>query len=105
MAVVDVHAVVLRMAERRTTRTEAHLQSDVRLLLLLGDLHPEDDDLQVSLEAQAGDGKRIDVEAGFAVIECKKNLRPGKQMAKDVEPSMRERIRHGLAVDAQPHIG
>jgi len=37
------------------------------------------------LEAQAGDKKRIDVEAGFTVFECKKQLKAGKSMTKDVE--------------------
>jgi hypothetical protein len=67
VATVDLHEVVSRMATRSPTRSEADLQSDVRLLLLLGDLNLEDDDLEISLEAQAGDQKRIDVEAGFAV--------------------------------------
>lgn len=85
MANVDLQEVVTRMSTRSKTRSEADLQSDVRLLLLYGNLDLEDDDLQVSLEAQAGGQKRIDVEAGFAVFECKKELRPGKTMLKDVE--------------------
>lgn len=104
MATVDVHAVVLRMAERRATRTEADLQSDVRLLLLLGDLNLEDGDLEVSLEAQAGDGKRIDVEAGFTVIECKKNLKPGRQMAKDVE-QLADYLRRRTEQTGQRYVG
>lgn len=68
--------IVLRLVTRDATRTEADVQSDVRALLLNGGLDLEDDDIQVRLEAQAGDGRRIDVEAGFTVIEVKKDLRP-----------------------------
>jgi hypothetical protein len=48
VATVDLHEVVSRMATRSPTRSEADLQSDVRLLLLLGDLNLEDDDLEIS---------------------------------------------------------
>lgn len=104
MTTVDLNAVVLRMAERRPTRSEADLQSDVRLLLLHGDLHLDDDDLQVALEAQAGDGKRIDVEAGFAVFECKKQLKPGKQMAKDIE-QLADYLRRRTQQTDQRYVG
>ncbi len=52
-------------------RSEATIQSDVRLLLLDGDLGLED----VQLETQVGeDHRRIDVEVGCTVIEVKKSL-------------------------------
>lgn len=104
MATVDVREVIQRMAERRPTRSESDLQSDVRLLLLLGDLNLDDDDIQVSLEAQAGDGKRIDVEAGFTVIECKKQLKPGKKMAKDVE-QLADYMRRRTEQTEQRYVG
>jgi SAM-dependent methyltransferase len=73
------------MASRTRDRTEAELQSDLRLLLLLGDLQLEDDDLHVALEAQVGHQQRIDVEAGFTVFECKRDLRLGRTKQKAVE--------------------
>lgn len=54
------------------------MQSDVKLLLLAGRLNLHEGDVQVidvALEAPAGAGRRIDVAAGLAVIEVKKDLR------------------------------
>lgn len=55
-------------------RSEATIQSDVRMLLLDPELGLADYDLQVHLEAQVGAGRRIDVEVGCTVIEVKKTL-------------------------------
>ncbi|MEU3094775.1 N-6 DNA methylase [Streptomyces sp. NPDC006967] len=55
-------------------RSEATLQADVRQLLLGGGLNLADHDLDVDLETQVGDGRRIDVEVGCTVIEVKKDL-------------------------------
>lgn len=67
---------VVRLAAGSLGRTEADLQSDVRKFLLDAPLDLEQGGLfDVSLEAQAGGGRRIDVEAGCAAIEVKKNLR------------------------------
>lgn len=55
-------------------RSEATIQSDVRMLLLDRELGLADDDLDVQLEAPVGQGKRIDVEVGATVIEVKKSL-------------------------------
>lgn len=64
-----------RLASGSVGRTEADIQSDVRKFLLDAPLDLDDDQVvKVSLEAQAGGGKRIDVEAGCAAIEVKKNL-------------------------------
>ena len=52
-------------------RSEATIQSDVRMLLLDPELGLDDDDLEVHLEAQVGPGRRIDVEIGCTVIEVK----------------------------------
>ncbi|MCC6522361.1 MAG: N-6 DNA methylase [Polyangiaceae bacterium] len=53
------------------------VQADVRQLLLTADLNLRDDNLEVFLEAQAGGGRRIDVEVGATVIEVKRDLRVG----------------------------
>lgn len=65
-----------RLINRNGPRTEADLQADVRSLLLLPQLFLDDHDIrEVRLEAQIGDGRRIDVEIGSAAIEIKKDLR------------------------------
>ena len=64
--------IVERLATRKGV-TEADIQSDVRALLLYGGLELQEKDLVV-LEAQAGGGRRIDVETGTSVIEVKKDL-------------------------------
>jgi hypothetical protein len=67
---------VARLAAGSQGRTEADVQSDVRKFLLDAPLDLDPSELfEVSLEAQAGGGRRIDVEAGCAAIEVKKNIR------------------------------
>jgi len=64
-----------RLAAGSVGRTEADIQSDVRMFLLDAPLDLAGADLtEVLLEAQAGGGRRIDVEAGSAAIEVKKSL-------------------------------
>jgi hypothetical protein len=54
------------------------VQSDVRLLLLAAPLDLGDEDLDlIELESPVGLRRRIDVEAGFSVIEVKRDLRAG----------------------------
>ena len=77
----DLDALVGELAGRTSTRTEADIQAGVRDLLLYGGLNLSADDLRVQLEAQVGDRRRIDVEAGFTVIEVKKDLRSGTVLA------------------------
>lgn len=64
-----------RLADRDRPRSEATVQSDVRQLLLTGGLGLAEQDLDVELETQVGDRRRIDVEVGFTVIEVKRDLR------------------------------
>jgi hypothetical protein len=66
---------VARLAAGSQGRTEADIQSDVRKFLLDAPLELEQHEIvDVALEAQAGGGRRIDVEAGCAAIEVKKSL-------------------------------
>ncbi len=75
---IDLRAVVARVATRSPRRTEATLQSDVRILLLQAPLALQPGDLlTVDLETPVGTRKRIDIEAGSAVIEVKRDLRVG----------------------------
>lgn len=71
----ELSEVLRRLANRDRVRSEATVQADVRHLLLSGDLGLAEHDLDVSLEAQLGDRRRIDIEVGFTVIEVKKDLR------------------------------
>ncbi|MER8479742.1 MULTISPECIES: N-6 DNA methylase [unclassified Mesorhizobium] len=68
-----------RIARRNDKRTESEIQADVRQFILSAPFELEDDDVRiVNLEAQVGDGKRIDVEVGSTVIEVKRDLRREK---------------------------
>ena len=70
--------VLERLATRTSGRSEATIQSDVRALLLFGGLElVEEGVVNVNLETQTGLRRRIDIEAGCAVIEVKKDLTAG----------------------------
>lgn len=78
---MELRDVAARLSAGAKGRTEADLQSDVRTMLLLaGSLGLVEEDLEVFLEAPAGGGRRIDVEAGATVIEVKKSVRPGRAL-------------------------
>lgn len=78
---IDLNDIAARLSAGAKGRTEADVQSDVRALLLLaGSLGLVEEDLEVFLEAPAGGGRRIDVEAGATVIEVKKSVRPGRAL-------------------------
>lgn len=67
--------IARRLAAGSAGRSEADIQSDIRQFLLTAPLElGQDDVIDVSLETHAGNGRRIDVEAGCAVIEVKKSL-------------------------------
>lgn len=75
---------VARLVRRDAPRTEADVQADVRQFLLTGAFSLEEGQV-VSLEAQVGNRKRIDVEVGATVIEVKKDLRVGNVLAEAVK--------------------
>lgn len=67
--------IARRLAAGSAGRSEADIQSDVRQFLLAAPLElGQDDVIDVSLETHAGNGRRIDVEAGCAAIEVKKSI-------------------------------
>jgi len=71
-------ALVRRLAGRDAPRSEAEVQADVRALLLWGGLDLTEAGIHdINLETPAGMRRRIDVEAGCAIIEVKKDLRVG----------------------------
>lgn len=55
-------------------RSEATIQADIRMLLLDPELGLTEDNLDVHLEAQVGEQRRIDIEVGCTVIEVKRSL-------------------------------
>lgn len=76
--------LVARLARRDEPRTEATVQADVRQFLLTAPFNLDEQHV-VTLEAQVGDRRRIDVEVGATVIEVKKDLRVGNVLAEAVE--------------------
>ena len=73
---VNLRDLVRRLADRRTGRTEANVQSDLHLLLTAAPLDLGDEQLQdIVLESPAGERRRIDVEVGLTVFEVKRDLR------------------------------
>jgi RecB family endonuclease NucS len=71
--------LVTRFARRDQSRTEAEVQADIRQFILSAPFELDEGDVEiVSLEAQVGGGRRIDVEVGSTVIEVKRDLRRGR---------------------------
>lgn len=98
-------ALLSRLASRGTgSRTEADIQSDVKLLLLTANLDLGDEDLDVRLETQAGQQRRIDVEVGYAVIETKKDLRRAGILS-DAVDQLNGYVDHRTATTGQRYVG
>ncbi|WP_211349356.1 N-6 DNA methylase [Micromonospora pisi] len=93
-----------RIADRRTPRSEATLQADIRQLLLAGDFGLFDFEVDVDLEAPAGRGRRIDVEIGFTVIEVKKRLQPGRTL-QEAEHQLAGYVRSRSQETGQRYVG
>ena len=81
----NIIEIVKKLADREAKRTEADIQAGIRDLLLQASLDLDYEDLDVKLESQLGDRRRIDVEIGSVVIEVKKDLRKGKVLADAIE--------------------
>lgn len=100
----NLDKLLVRLADRKATRTEANLQADVRQLLLDGWLNLDEDNLSVDLESQVGDGRRIDVEIGLTAIECKRDLRSAK-ILKDAEKQLAGYVRTRAEQVGQRYVG
>jgi N-6 DNA Methylase len=62
------------------------LQADIKAFLLQARMNLDEDDLlEVKLEAQVGDRRRIDIEVGCTIIEVKKGIGPKKAREKAVD--------------------
>ena len=79
----ELTALVSELADRTAPRTEADVQSGIRSLLLYGGLNLEDP--QVKLETPAPGRRRVDVENGQTVLECKKDLTVGNVRSEAVK--------------------
>ncbi|MFF7046139.1 N-6 DNA methylase [Streptomyces massasporeus] len=83
---VDLPQLIGRLADRRAGRTEANVQSDLHMLLAVAPFELDDDDIEdITLEAPAGQRRRIDVEMGYTVFEVKRDLRVGNVRADAVD--------------------
>jgi hypothetical protein len=84
--VPSLEDIARRLSAGSSGRSEADMQADVQSLLLeAASLGLVEGDLEVFLEAPVGGGKRIDVEAGAAIIEVKKTVRPGRAFDAAIE--------------------
>jgi hypothetical protein len=103
--VVALDDITSRLSAGAKGRTEADIQSDVRALLLLArSLELIEEDIEVFLEAPAGGGRRIDVEAGSTVFEVKKSVRPGRALDAAVD-QLATYVRHRTEELARRHVG
>jgi SAM-dependent methyltransferase len=76
----DLQATLRDLATRNPGRSEADIQAQVREVLLYGGFELGDE--SVALESPTDDHRRLDVEVGAVIIECKKDLRPAAQLVK-----------------------
>jgi hypothetical protein len=102
MAHLDLDALVAKLADRDGARTEADVQSNIKILFETG---PFDlDSSQVRLETQATGQRRIDVEVGFTVVEVKKDLRPAT-IRKEAITQLAGYVADRTAVLEQRYVG
>lgn len=75
----DLPTTLRQLATRNPGRSEADLQAQIRDVLLYGGFDLGDE--AVLLESPADDRRRLDIEVGAVIIECKRDLRPPTQLA------------------------
>ncbi|MGH3919713.1 MAG: N-6 DNA methylase, partial [Pseudonocardiaceae bacterium] len=100
----ELSQLLRRLADRERVRSEATVQADVRQLLLTGGLGLGDHDLDVQLETQLGDHRRIDVEVGSTVIEVKKDLR-NQSIVRVAEEQLAGYVAARAAQTGQRYVG
>ncbi len=76
----DLQTTLRDLATRNPGRSEADIQAQVREVLLYGGFELGDE--SVALESPTDDHRRLDIEVGAVIIECKKDLRPPSQLQK-----------------------
>ena len=98
---------VSRLSTRTAGRSEATLAADIRQFLLLSDFDLSPDEVrEISLESPLGDGtrRRIDIEAGSAVIEVKKDLR-GETVLSEAIAQLAGYVRDQSALLRRRYVG
>lgn len=98
----DLPLCLTRLTERNPGKTEADLQAEVRDLLLYGgfDLGEE----HVRLESPTDDRRRIDVEVGALVIECKRDLRKAGVLS-DGQTQLRDYLAGRIQGQGRVYVG
>lgn len=97
--------VVSRLAAGPLGRTEADIQADIREFLLAAQLGLASEHLvDVALEVHAGGGRRVDIEAGCAVIEVKRDLGSPETMKRAVQ-QLAGYVRQRTAAKGQRYVG
>ena len=105
MSTLDLRALVKRIATRTPGRSEATLQADIRTLLFAAPLNLADYGVvDINLETPAGERRRIDIEAGFAVIEVKRDLRLGN-VRPDAMGQLAGYVSQRISVLGQRYVG
>ncbi|MYH43910.1 MAG: hypothetical protein F4017_03970 [Acidimicrobiaceae bacterium] len=103
---IDLRELAERLANRSLKgRSEATVQSDVRMLLLAAGLNlTEGDVLDVKLESPLADRRRIDIEMGRTVIEVKRNLAPQGSL-KDAATQLADYVEAKSSSLGQRYVG
>ena len=105
MTPLDLRALVTSIATRTPGRSEATLQADIRTLLLAAPLNlSRHGVVDVILETPAGQRRRIDIEAGFTVIEVKRDLDVGN-VRNDAIEQLAGYVSQRIALLGQRYVG
>ena len=97
--------IVSRLAAGSLGRSEADIQADVRDFLLAAPLGLANEHLvDVALEVHAGGGRRVDIEAGCAVIEVKRDLGSPEAVKRAVR-QLAGYVRQRTAAKSQRYVG
>jgi hypothetical protein len=97
--------LVTRFARRDQSRTEAEVQADIRQFILSAPFELDEGDVEiVSLEAQVGGGRRIDVEVGSTVIEVKRDLRRGR-VREEAKEQLGGYVAHRASESGRRYVG
>jgi SAM-dependent methyltransferase len=103
--VITLADLVARLADRRATRTEANVQSDLHMLLTIAPFELDDSQVKdIVLESPAGDRRRIDVEVGQTVFEVKRDLRAG-HVREDAVEQLAGYVRGQTTALGQRYVG
>lgn len=105
MTPLDLRPLVRSIATRTPGRSEATLQADIRTLLLAAPLNLDEHGVvDINLETPAGQRRRIDIEAGFAVIEVKRDLGVGN-VRRDAIEQLAGYVSNRISVLGQRYVG